>query len=144
MAGFPSRAKGNAKGEGPSKQPRPGVPFDKSVVLKLLHEEHGNLSRIADRIGTTRSSLRRFIDRDPELVEAKEDSRERLIDTLEDSIWNDAVETRDTALRCFILKTQGRHRGWDQDEAKNAAKDIATAAFDFIISKTNNPQHNKS
>jgi len=34
-----------------------------------------------------------------------------------------------------LLKTQAKHRGYDQDEAKNAAKDIATAAFDFIIKK---------
>jgi hypothetical protein len=33
------------------------------------------------------------------------------------------------------LKTQAKHRGYEQDEAKNSAKDIATAAFDFIISK---------
>lgn len=134
MAGFPK--KGEKRGESPVKQPRPGVPLDRNLVLKLLKEEHGNLSRIADRIGCSRMALRRMIDKDPELTEAKEDSRERLIDTLEESVWNDAVEYKDTALRCFILKTQGRHRGWDQDEAKNAARDIATAAFDFIVSKS--------
>ena len=50
-----------------------------------------------------------------------------------------AIESNDTGLQCFILKTQGRSRGYDQDEMKNCAKDIATAAFDFIINKSKNP-----
>lgn len=138
MAGFPSKAKGNLKGE-PAKQPRPGIPLDKKMVLKLILEEHGNLSRVADRCGAARHTIRRLCDNDEELGKALEDSRERRIDDLERSCWDDAIETRDTALRCFLLKTQARHRGYDQDEAKNTAKDIATAAFDFIVNKTKNP-----
>jgi hypothetical protein len=139
MAGFPSKAKGNKLGDSPAKQPRPGVPLDKNLMLKLILEEHGNLSRVADRCGSTRYSIRRLCDNDEELAKALEDSRERRIDELERSCWDDAIENRDTALRCFLLKTQARHRGYDQDEAKNTAKDIATAAFDFIVNKSKNP-----
>ncbi len=138
MAGFPSVAKGNKRGE-KAKQPHAGVPLDKTTLLTLLKEEGGNLSRIADRMGTTRGCVRRRCDNDKELQEALEDARERRIDDLERSCWEDAIETRDTALRCFLLKTQAKHRGYDQDEAKNAAKDIATAAFDFIVNKSKNP-----
>ncbi len=138
MAGFPSKEKGNQLGE-KAKQPRPGVPLDKATMLKLILEEHGNLSRVADRMGSTRYSIRDRCDKDPELLKALEDARERRIDDLERSCWDDAIENRDTALRCFLLKTQARHRGYDQDEVKNSAKDIATAAFQFILDKTNKP-----
>lgn len=134
MAGFPSVKKGNKLGQ-KATQPRPGVPLDKKVIAELIIKAHGNLSRVADAMGSTRTSLRRVIEKDQELGDLLEESRERRIDLLEESCWEDAVKSKDTALRCFLLKTQARHRGYDQDEAKNAAKDIATAAFDFIISK---------
>lgn len=138
MAGFPSVAKGNKVGE-KAKHPKPGIPLDKNQILLLIPKTHGNLSRIADALGTTRGTVRRRCDADPELKTALEDARERVIDGLEESVWDRAMNSNDTALQLFLLKTQARHRGYEQDEAKNAAKDIATAAFDFIINKSKNP-----
>lgn len=135
MAGFPSKEKGNLKGH-KAKCPKPGIALDKEVLLRLIKEEGGNLSRCADRIGTTRHAIRHRCENDPELGQALEDARERRIDDLERSCWDDAIENKDTALRCFLLKTQARHRGYDQSEAQNTAKDIATAAFDFIVNKS--------
>ncbi len=138
MAGFPSMAKGNRIGE-KAKQPRPGVPLDKNAILELIKKTHGNLSRVADALGSTRTSLRRRIDADPELKDALEEARERIIDELEESVWDRAQNSNDTTLQLFLLKTQAKHRGYEQDEAKNTAKDIATAAFDFIVNKSKNP-----
>jgi thiamine pyrophosphate-dependent acetolactate synthase large subunit-like protein len=138
MAGFPSQKKGNQKGE-KAITPRPGVPLDKDQLIDLITRTHGNLSRVADALGCTRYAVRRRCDADPELKQALEDARERIIDELEKSCWDDAIENRDTALRCFLLKTQAKHRGYEQSEAQHAAKDIATAAFDFILNKSKNP-----
>ncbi len=138
MVGFPSVKKGNKRAE-KALQPRAGVPLTKTVseatVKKLLIQEHGNISRTADIIGTCRGTLRRMIDNHPDLLETLQQCRERQLDQLEQSCFDRAIETNDTTLQLFLLKTQGRSRGYDQDEAKNAAKDIATAAFDFILSK---------
>lgn len=121
----------------------PGIPLDKNLLLTLIKQHHGNLSRVADAIGTTRHAIRNRCDNDTELGKALSDARERIIDELEASCWDDAIHNRDTGLRCFLLKTQARHRGYEQDEAKNAAKDIATAAFDFIVNKSKNPAEGK-
>ncbi len=134
MAGFPSRAKGNKLGD-KAKRPKPGIPLNKNTMLDLIVKHGGNLSRVADALGTTRGAIRRRCEDDKELGEALETARERQIDELEESVWDRAKNSNDTTLQLFLLKTQARHRGYDQDEAKNAAKDIATAAFDFIISK---------
>lgn len=134
MAGFPSIKKGNKKGE-KAKRPHPGIPLDKNTLLELIAKTQGNISKVADAIGSTRTSVRNRIEADRELKEALESARERIIDELEASVWDRAIESKDTTLQLFLLKTQAKHRGYDQDEAKNAAKDIATAAFDFIISK---------
>jgi hypothetical protein len=135
MAGFPSVKKGNKKGE-ISKRPHPGVPFDKNTIADLVTKCHGNLSRVADTIGSNRYAIRRFIDNDQELQQLLKDCRERQLDQLEDSVFDRAIESNDTTLQLFLLKTQGKHRGYEQSEAQHAAKDIATAAFDFIISKS--------
>lgn len=138
MAGFPSPSKGNKRGN-KAKQPMPGIALDKNTMMELIAKHHGNLSRVADAMGTTRHTIRRRCDDDKELGQALENARERIIDELEESVWDRAIESKDTTLQLFLLKTQARHRGYDQDEAKNAAKDIATAAFDFIISKQAKP-----
>lgn len=140
---FPSVAKGNRVGD-KARVPRPGITLSKPAILELIRKLNGNLSRVADALGTTRHAIRNRCDNDTELKQALVDARERLIDQLEVSVWDRAVESNDTALQCFILKTQGRHRGWDQSEAQHTAKDIATAAFDFILNKSKNPaEHNK-
>lgn len=135
MAGFPSTSKGNKLGDA-AKRPKPGLPLDPNVAKELIIKYTGNLSRAADALGTSRGALRNLVDRHPDLQQTLKDQRERWIDDIEESVLSRANESNDTALQCFVLKTQGRHRGWDQDEAKNAAKDIAAAAFDFIISKS--------
>ena len=130
--------KGNKLGE-KAKQPRPGIPLNRETIKDLVIKLHGNLSRVADSMGTTRTAVRKRISDDKELTDILEEARERKIDLLEDACFQDAIEGRDTGLRCFLLKTQARHRGYDQDDNKNAAKDIATAAFDFILNKSKNP-----
>lgn len=136
MGGFP---KGNARKGEKATQARPGVPLNKTIILECIKAFNGNLSRVADHIGSNRSCVRRLIDSDPDMAQALKDSRERQIDRLEDVVFARAEDSQDTALQLFILKTQARHRGWEQDEAKNMAKDIAQAAFAFILDKSKNP-----
>lgn len=135
MAGFPSTLKGNKLGE-KAKRAKPGIPLDKKIIEELIVQEHGNLSRVADRMGTTRLAVRNVINADTNLTELLEEQRERKIDRLEESVWLRAEESNDTGLQAFILKTQARHRGWDQSEASQTAKDIASAAFQFIMDKS--------
>lgn len=135
MAGFPSLKKGNKIGE-KAKRPHPGIPLDKNLIAQLIAKEQGNLSRIADTLGSHRHVIRRIIEKDQALTEALKDARERVLDTLEQSCFDRAIESNDTALQLFLLKTQGKSRGYDQSEAKDTAKDIATAAFAFILDKS--------
>lgn len=138
MAGFPSVKKGNKIGE-KAKRPMKGTPLDKNQVMELLKRYHGNVSKTADSMGCARSSIQRLIDQDEEIANARHQARERFIDELEECTWNRAVEGNDTTLQLFLLKTQARSRGYEQSEAQHMAKDIATAAFDFIVNKSKNP-----
>jgi len=137
MAGFP---KGKDKLGEKAKRPMPGIPLDINVIASLIVKHTGNVSRVADTMGTCRGAVRSVIDKHPHLQDLLKQQRERQLDELEKSVFDRALEERDTTLQLFILKTQGRHRGWDQSEAQNAAKDIATAAFDYILNKSTSKQ----
>ena len=137
MAGFPKTGI-NKKGEKASR-PHPGIPLDKLLVEQAIIQYKGNLSHAADSLGTTRNTVRNTVEKDEHLTQVLEDCRLRKIELIEDAVYDRAAESQDTALQAFVLKTQGRNRGWDQSEAQHAAKDIATAAFDFIINRSKNP-----
>lgn len=131
MAG---KLKGNTNDN--AKNPHPGVPLKIDVLMELIRKYKGNISRVADAIGTTRGIVRRRIDSVEELKQALLDERERWIDDIEESVLNRAADQQDTALQTFILKTQARSRGYDINEASQTAKDIASAAFAFIMDKS--------
>ena len=134
--GFP-RNKGTEIG-GKAKRPRPGIPLDRQKILELIKAHNGNLSRVADQMGTTRHTVRRHCDNDEELGKALSDARERLLDDLEEHSWHRA-QKGDTTLSIFLLKTIGKGRGYEQDSAQQHAQDIAKAAFDFVLNKSKNP-----
>lgn len=122
------------------------VPINKSDFIMLIHKYRGNLSQVSDAMHCSRNALMRMakLDGNSDILDALAEARERHLDDIEESVYTRAAETNDTTLQIFILKTQGKTRGWEQDEAKNSAKDIATAAFDFILNKSKNPaEHTK-
>ncbi len=137
MSGFPTQKNGRRIGE-PARNPRPGIPVLKSDILPLIKHYHGNISRVAEKLGTTRHLIRRKCDADPELGLALEDARERFIDNLEQTSWDKAL-AGDTLMAMFLLKTIGRQRGYDQDLNRNQVQDIAKAAFEFVINKSKSP-----
>ena len=94
-------------------------------------------------MGTCRGVVRNMIDRHPDLQALLKQQRERQLDQLEKAVFERAIESNDTTLQLFLLKTQGKTRGYEQSEAQNTAKDIATAAFDFIVNKSKNPAESK-
>lgn len=135
MAGFP---KGDKRNGEKAKRPHAGIALDKQLIIDTIKKYHGNLSRAADAMGTSRHVLRDRADKDEEINKALIDSRERYIDQLEDSVWERAIDSNDSTIQIFLLKTAGRKRGYDQD-MQNATGDIAKAAFDYVLNKSKNP-----
>lgn len=116
-----------------------GRKLDDKEIIALITKHRGNVSKVADALGTTRNCIQAHVDKNPDVQIALKNARERWIDDIELSVLSRADESNDTALQCFVLKTQARHRGWEQSEAQHTAKDIATAAFDYILNKSKNP-----
>lgn len=136
MAGFPKDSNRRAE---KAKRPHRGIKIDSNVISELLVAHSGNVSAVADALGCSRWTISGRIDADAELQQVCKQCRERWIDKIEESVLTRAHEGSDTALQKFVLSTQARHRGWDNMEASNSAKDIASAAFSFILDKSKNP-----
>lgn len=121
-----------------AKRPHAGIPLDKQVIIDTIRKYNGNLSRAAEAMGTSRHVLRDRADKDEDINKTLTDSRERYLDTLEDSVWERAIDSNDSTIQIFLLKTAGRKRGYDQDQ-QNGVQDIAKAAFEFVLNKSKNP-----
>jgi|SRR6516225_7093095 hypothetical protein len=132
--GFP---KGDKRIGDKARQPSNGVKIASELIAEALRKTRGNIARAADKIGITRTTLHSRINREPELKQIVDDSRERFLDDLEDVFQNKAL-SGDTVSGLFLLKTIGRKRGYDQD--RDVMVESATkGALDFIFNRTKNP-----
>lgn len=120
-----------------AKQPQPGVALDQTAIARLLRVHKGNVAKVADSMGANRNAVFANLRRNPELMAIKDEARERFLDQLEGSTWDKAL-AGDNLLSMFLLKTIGRHRGYDQDE-RHQVQEVARAAFEFVINKSKNP-----
>lgn len=137
MAGFP---KGKKRIADLARDPQPGIKVDRDAIIKALHDTKGNISQAALRLGCARLTIHRAVEADSLVKEAREQAREAFVDELEDSAEFEAINNPNAhVLKMFLLKTRARHRGYEQDDNKQHAQDIAKAAFDFVLNKTANP-----
>ena len=135
MAGFPKQTKATK-----ARDPQPGIKVDREAIIKALHAHRGNISQAAHFLGCARLTIHRACESDSLVKEAREQARETFLDELEDSCEYEAINNSNAhVLKMFLLKTRGKHRGYEQDDNKNHAQDIAKAAFDFVLNKTANP-----
>lgn len=138
MAGFPKPGK-TKKGD-IARDPQPGIKVNRDDIIKALLANNGNISQAAHALGCTRLTIHRAVESDSLVKQAREQGREAFVDQLEDSAEYEAINNPNAhVLKIFLLKTRARHRGYEQDDNKKHAQDIAKAAFDFVLNKTANP-----
>jgi hypothetical protein len=81
-------------------------------VLFAAEATRGNISEASQRLGVTRWALQEYLKRTPKAHESFLEWRQRLVDLAEQKLW-DCVEERQPWAVALVLRTQGRHRGWD-------------------------------
>lgn len=79
--------------------------------LKAIDDARGNISAIARSYGLSRGTVYSAINNSDILKKALDEARNSKIDILEDVAYNEAVNGN-TALLIFLLKTQGKDRGY--------------------------------
>lgn len=93
-------------------------PEDLTKLRTTIIECFGNLTKAAEALEIQRATLYKWIEIEPSLREAVEEGREARLDAAEEQLaknWDDGKE----ASLIFFLKTQGRKRGYSQDNEGN-------------------------
>lgn len=123
-----------------ARDPQPGIKVKKEDIIDALRKTRGNISQAANLLGCTRLTIHRAVDADTDIKQAREQGRETFVDELEESAEFEAINNPNAhVLKMFMLKTRGKARGYEQSDNKEAAQDIAKAAFEFVLNKTANP-----
>ena len=104
---------GNMESDSKTTPQKPGVrgKIRKSEVAKLLAEFGGNVSAVARKIGVARSTVYKYVTEQPALQRVMHDARETALDHAESSLLRAILNGEPWAV-CFMLKTQGRQRGY--------------------------------
>lgn len=102
--------------------------FPLEQVEAALRASHGNQSKAAEMLGTSRSTINGYVRRHPELADAIDEVREVNLDIAEDALFRKIKEGNMAAI-IFFLKTQGKSRGYDE-KAKPQPEEQKRIEFD--------------
>jgi hypothetical protein len=80
-------------------------------VRAEIDKQHGNVTMVAKTFRVTRQTVYTFLKENPELKQALDDEREKMIDNVESALYEQALSGNTTAM-IFFLKTQGKGRGY--------------------------------
>lgn len=99
-------------------------------VEPLIEDCRGNVAVIARRLGVSRSTVQLRIEESSTLQARLRDARETKIDDAEDTLFRKAQEG-DTACLIFLLKTQGRRRGYSERHEVEHSGKIDVGQLDY-------------
>jgi len=88
-------------------QPR----FSQATVIAALHETRGMVTVAARRLQCSPQTIENYVRRHPAIAEAKRAERQAILDIGELALVKAVEEGQGWAV-CFLLKTQGRDRGY--------------------------------
>ena len=80
-------------------------------VEAKLKEFYGNMAAVGRALGVACSTIKRFIDKRPELLEVATDLREEMKDNAESALYSAVLAGQWWAIRFFLL-TQAKDRGY--------------------------------
>lgn len=84
-------------------------------VARLIMREDGNMTRVAEMLGCSRTTLYRYLNEYEEVAQARDDAREGFVDLAEKKL-RDAVKEGDTGAIRFVLRCWGKKRGWTEKQ----------------------------
>lgn len=116
----------------PKKKSGPRHALTPELVAAALAELQGNIAATAKRFGVARSSVLQFIQKRPILQQICHDAREGMLDNAESSLYRAVIAGEAWAV-CFFLKTQGRSRGYDENEALREMQKEIRALREIVI-----------
>lgn len=106
--------------------------FTQEMVIGALRDTKGMVTVAARRLQCSPQTVENYVHRYPAVAEAKRQEREAMLDTGELALLKAVQEGQGWAV-CFLLKTQGKERGYvERTEVTGAGGgDITVRAVDY-------------
>lgn len=101
--------------------------FSEAKALKAAQECDGSKILTAQKLGCCRTTLDKYIQRYPALQDFFESKRLEHLDDAEDTLYK-AAKKGNLSAAMFILKTQGRDRGWVEARPLEARREASEEA----------------
>jgi Mn-dependent DtxR family transcriptional regulator len=87
--------------------------YTEEQILKAISGSRAIMSTIADRLGCTWHTAKKYVEKYPNCVRALEDETESLIDTVENKAI-ELMEKGDSSMVKYYLSTKGKKRGYSE------------------------------
>ena len=87
------------------------------IIIKAIEKAGGLIKPTARALNVSRKSVYNWIEKDPELQEAKRQAEESMLDMAEGALYTNVQEGREASI-FFLLKTKGKERGYVEREEK--------------------------
>lgn len=101
--------------------------FSEAKALKAAQECNGSKILTAQSLGCCRTTLDKYIEKYPNLRDYFESKRLEHLDDAEDTLY-EAVKKGSLSAAMFVLRTQGRDRGWVEAKPLEANRTPSDAA----------------
>lgn len=95
----------------PKKRRGPKSRLKEELVAATLAKKRGNMAASAREQGVSRAFLQEYISTRPILQQVLKDAREGMLDYAETALFQ-CVKKKEAWSICFLLKTQGKSRGY--------------------------------
>lgn len=106
----------------------------KAKLMRAIDGSRGVLSQIARRLGVSRTAVQSYLKKWPDAQIALEDERDKLIDVAEVKLFDMAINKDSEKSLHFLLKTQGKSRGYVEKHEQQISGAIETrAAIEWSI-----------
>lgn len=109
----------------------------KTDLEKAILDHNGNVSNVAKQFGVVRGTVLNYIDR-YDLRPVLEEARDKRVDFVESALDNLIKEGNPAAI-IFFLKTQGRKRGYNEQQDINLSGELKLPQIKWKDGISNNP-----
>jgi hypothetical protein len=97
--------------------------FTPEQVTQAIIDAQGMITIAARRLGCGRKTIYEYMKRHPEIVEAREEAEERMLDFAESKLFTKISDGDMTAIIWF-LKTKGKKRGYVERQEMEQTGDV--------------------
>lgn len=113
----------------------PRAQHDEPTIARALLACNGKITHAAKALGIAYATLRRAVDRSPYLQSVIDEAHESTLDAAETILEKRALADEDGGALAFLLKTQGKERGYGDELTVKVEQASARKELDRVMSR---------